>query len=549
MPPLIMWQQNYLTAGESLWISSSLASLPLAILFFLVGVRRWAAWKSALAALAGAVLVGRFAFGAPPPVQVSSFLYGAAFGLFPVCWIVLPAIFLYRITLETGQFEIIKDSIAHLTRDARLQVLLIAFAFGAFLEGAAGFGAPVAIAGAMLAGLGFNRFQASSLCLLSNTAPVAFGSIGIPIITLAGLTKLPLDPLSATVGRISPLLSLIVPAYLMVLFAGWRSAKAVLPAILVISVVFAGVQFLSANYIGPFLTDILSSLAAMAGLVLLLQFWQPRDTATARSAEQSVPALPPPHRPGVIFRAWLPYLLLVVFVLLWGCGPVKAWLEGFTWSIEVPWLHHQVQRMPPVVQSAAPLEAIFKLNWLSAAGTACLLAALLGGLLTGLRPAALARVFRDTLRQLLVPALTISSVLGFAFLMNYTGMIATLGLAFAATGWWFPFFSAFLGWLGVFVTGSDTSSNALFGNLQVITAEALGLNPLLTAATNAAAGVMGKMISLQSIAVVLAATGMPASDESRLFRWALRHSLLLTALIGLIAMVYAHLLPQAIPKP
>ena len=496
-----MWQQNYLGVAGNQWLSAAVAALPILLLFFLIGVRRMAGWKAMLVTLAVTVVIARVAFGVPGTILTASFLYGAAFGLFPVCWIVLPAIFLYRITLENGQFEIIKDSIAHLTSDARLQVLLIAFAFGAFLEGAAGFGAPVAIAGAMLAGLGIDRFKASSLCLLANTAPVAFGSIGIPIVTLAGLTKLPLDQLSATVGRISPILSLIVPCYLMVVFTGWRKTRPVLPAIVAISIAFAGVQFVVANFIGPFLTDILASLAAIVTLVVLLQFWKPRDAESLPPAERA-------HRGAVIFRAWLPYLLLVVFVLLWGFGPVKTQLETATIRVEVPWLHNQVLRMPPVAPAPAPLAAVFQFNWLSAAGTACLFAAILGGLLVGLRPRDLVRVFRDTVRQLVIPALTITSVLGFAFLMNYTGLIATLGLAFAATGWCFPFFSAFLGWLGVFVTGSDTSSNALFGNLQVITAERLGLNPLLTAATNAAAGVMGKMISLQSIAVVLAATGL-----------------------------------------
>lgn len=535
-----MWQQQYHAVGGTLWASATVAAVPIAVLFFLIGIRRMPAWKAVLGALLAAVLIARFAFGAPITILASSFLYGAAFGLFPVCWIVFPAIFLYRITLESGQFEIIKDSIAQLTNDARLQVLLIAFAFGAFLEGAAGFGAPVAITGAMLAGLGINRFQASSLCLLANTAPVAFGSIGIPIITLAGLTNLPLDKLSASIGRISPLLSLIIPCYLIVVFVGWRKTWPVMPAIGLISVAFAGVQFVVANFIGPFLTDILAALAALLALVGLLQFWRPRDAAPQPTTNRRL-------RGGVIFRAWAPYLLLVVFVLLWGIGPVKARLESLTVNGTVPGLHNQVWRMPPVVKTAAPLPAVFQFNWLSAAGTACWLAAILGGFVVGLGGRAQGRVLRTTLRQLALPALTISSVLGFAFLMNYTGLVATLGLAFAATGWGFPFFSAFLGWLGVFVTGSDTSSNALFGNLQVITAETLRLNPLLTAATNAAAGVMGKMISLQSIAVILAATGMPQSDESKLFRWTLRHSLLLTAVIGLIAMVYAHLIPQVIP--
>lgn len=540
-----MWQQHYTAVGGNLWASAAVAALPILLLFYLIGVRRFAAWKAALAALVTAFAVACLAFGTPVSVAVSATLYGAAFGLFPICWIVLSAIFLYRLTVESGQFEIIKDSIARLTDDQRLHVLLIAFAFGAFVEGAAGFGAPVAIAGAMLAGVGVAAFDAAALCLLANTAPVAFGSIGIPIITLAALTGLPLDKVSASVGRISPLLSLIIPFYLIVVFAGWRKACGVLPAIVVVSLAFAGTQFVVANFHGPYLTDILASLGAMAAFVALLRFWKPRDTFHGEVAVRAQPRSP---SAGAVLRAWTPYLLLVVFVLLWGLGPVRARLEQVTLRLDVPFLHEQVMRMPPVAKTAEPLKAVFKFDWLAAAGSGCMLAAILGGLVIGMRPRVMARAFAATLRQLALPVLTIASVLGFAFLMNYSGMTVTLGLAFAATGWCFPFFSAFLGWLGVFVTGSDTSANALFGNLQVVTAQKLGLNPLLTAATNSAAGVMGKMISLQSIAVAVAATGMPRADESRLFRWTLKHSLLLTAVIGLIAMAFAHLVPSVMPE-
>ena len=539
-----MWHQNYLGVGGTLWASAAVAALPIALALFLIGVRRMVAWKAMLLALLTAAALARLVFGAPLTILASSYLYGAAFGLFPICWVVLPALFLYRVTVESGQFEVIKDSIAQLTGDMRLQVLLIGFAFSAFLEGAAGFGAPVAIAGAMLAGLGLDRFQAARLCLLANTAPVAFGSIGIPVITLAGLTELPLPQLSAAVGRIVPLISLIVPCYLMVVFVGWQRTKPVLPAVAVVSVVFAGVQFLVSNFMGPFLVIVLASVATMSALVALLKIWKPSDAPAASGGGPAARR----HGAGAVLRAWTPYLLVVAFVLLWGYAPFKAWLDGATtvrW--EVPWLHNLVLRMPPVAKTAAPMPAIFQFNWLSAAGTAVFLAGALGGLAVGLRPRALARVFFVTARQMALPALTIASVLGFAFLMNYSGMIATLGLACAATGWLFPFFSAFLGWLGVFVTGSDTSSNALFGNLQVVTAATLNLNPILTAATNAAAGGLGKMISLQSIAIVLAATGMPQTDESKLFRWALRHSLLLTALVGVLVMIYAHLLPGVIP--
>ncbi|MGA3266191.1 MAG: lactate permease LctP family transporter [Verrucomicrobiota bacterium] len=539
-----MWQQQYLGVGGSLWESAAVVAVPIVLLFCLIGIQRMAAWKATLCALAAGVLVARLAFGAPVPIILSSFLYGAAFGLFPVCWIVLPAIFLYRITVESGQFEIIKHSITRLTGDTRLQVLLIAFAFGAFLEGAAGFGTPVAIAGGMLAGLGINRFQASSLCLMADTAPVAFGGIGIPVITLAGLTGLPLGPLSSSVGRISSLLSLLVPLYLTVMYAGWRKTWPIMPAIVAISVAFAGVQFVVADFIGPYLPSLLASLAAIVVLIVLLQFWQPGDAGLPTATEAATPSS---HSAAAMLRAWSPYLLVVVFVLLWGIGPIQKQLDRATVSFAVPWLHNQVMRMPPVVKEAAPSAAVFKLNWLSSAGTSVFIAAILGGLVAGLGVREQWRVLCLTVRQLAISTLTICSVLGFAFLMNYTGLIATLGLAFATTGWFYPFFSAFLGWLGVFITGSDTSSNALFGNLQVVAADKLGLNPLLTAGANAAAGVMGKMISLQSIAIVIAATGMPQSDESKLFRVTLRHSLVLTALIGLIVMIYAHWLPQAVP--
>ena len=525
-----------------MWASALVAVLPILLALFLIGVRRIAAWKALQLALLLAVGLAYFAFGVPAKIVALSYLYGVAKGLFPICWIVLTALFIYRLTVASGQFEIIKDSVAQLTGDARLQVLLIAFVFGAFLEGAAGFGAPVAIAGAMLAGLGLERFQAARLCLLANTAPVAFGSIGIPVITLAEITKLDLPQLSGAVGRIMPLISVLIPGYLMVVFVGWRRAWPVWPAVLVVSVVFAGMQFLVANYMGPLLVIVLASVAAMVALVVLLKFWRPRDEPAV--AAGATPARK--HSASTILRAWTPYLLVVVLVLLWGYQPFQTWLGKKT-TVSWEFSGLCVQRVPPVVKTALPEEKIFKFNWLATAGTAVMLAGLLGGFVVGLRPRAMLGVLGATARQVAWPAVTIASVLGFAFLMNYSGMIATLGLAFAATGRLFPFFSAFLGWLGVFVTGSDTSSNALFGNLQVVTAQTLHFSPLLMAAANAAAGGLGKMISLQSIAIVLAATGMPASDESKLFRWAFRHSLLLTALAGLLIMLYAHCLPQVIP--
>jgi lactate permease len=458
--------------------------------------------------------------------------------------------------VETGKFEIIKDSVGSITQDRRLQALLVAFALGAFIEGAAGFGAPVAVAAAMMTGLGFSPFYAAGICLLANTAPVAFGSIGIPVITLAGITGLSMMDLSANVGRICAPVSLIVPAYLILVMGGFKALKGVLPAAGVCGVSFAATQFLVSNYLGPQLTDILGSLAAIAALVLLFRFWHPADrfvmagehavAAAAPSGSVSKPVSPGTHKhtPSEVMLAWTPYGLLVIFVILAGLDPVKNALAGGTVTIEWPGLHNQVQQIAPVVKAPTAYAAVWRQNILTASGTACLFAAFLSAFILRMSPAAFWKVIAGTAKQLAFSILTILSVLGLAFLMNYCGAAATLGLAFAATGALFPFFSALLGWLGVFLTGSDTSANALFGNLQVVTANQLGLNPLLMASSNSAGGVMGKMISLQSIAVAAAATGMSASDESRLFRFTLRHSILLASVLGVIVTIYAYVVPE-----
>lgn len=376
--------------------------------------------------------------------------------------------------------------------------------------------------------------------MLANTAPVAFGSIGTPILTLAGVTGLPLQSLSAWVGRICAPVSVIVPVYLMLVMGGWKALKGVWPAALLCGVSFASVQFLVSNYIGPQLTDILSSLAAIGALVILFRAWKPRDEFHLEGEHQ---AHTPVKYPGAkVARAWMPYFLLVVFVLLWGMDAIKKPLDAATVKIAWPALHHVVERIPPVVPKPAPYAAVFSLNWLTASGTACLGAVLVAALLLGLKPAQLGKAIATSARQLAFSILTIASVLALAFLMNYSGATATLGLAFAATGSLFPFFSAMLGWLGVFLTGSDTSANALFGNLQVVTANRLGLDPVLMASANSSGGVMGKMISLQSIAVAAAATQMPRSDEARLFRFTLRHSIILAVVIALITVLYSALL-------
>jgi L-lactate transport len=535
-----MWQQNYTPVAGTLGWSALVAAIPIFVLLYLLGVRRRPAWIAALSGLAAAAAVAVFAYGMPLKTLLGAVTFGAAFGLFPICWIVFWAIVLYRITVDTGNFEVLKDSIGGLTEDRRLQALLTAFAFGAFIEGAAGFGAPVAVAAAMLAGLGFSPFYAAGICLLANTAPVAFGSIGTPILTLAGVTGLPLQALSSWVGRICAPVSVIVPLYLMSVMGGWKAIKGVLPAALACGVSFAATQLFVSNFIGPQLTDILSSLAAIGTLVVLFKLWKPKDDFHLEGEHQAHTVTR--HPAAKVARAWMPYFLLVVFVLLWGMDAVKKPLDAATIKIAWPGLHNVVERVPPVVPKTSPYPAVFSLNWLTASGTACLGAVLVAAAWLRLRPAQFAKAVATSLRQLAFSILTIASVLALAFLMNYSGATATLGLAFAATGFLFPFFSAMLGWLGVFLTGSDTSANALFGNLQVVTATRLGLDPVLMAASNSSGGVMGKMISLQSIAVAAAATQMPSGDESRLFRFTLRHSVILAVVIALIVVLYSALL-------
>jgi lactate permease len=536
-----MWQQNYTPVANSLPLSALVAAIPIFALLILLGVMRKPAWMASLVGLGTAALVAAGVYGMSLGRLFAAATYGAAFGLLPIGYVVFAAILLYRVTLESGKFDLLKDSIGHITEDARLQALLIAFAFGAFIEGATGFGTPVAVAGAMLVGLGFAPFYAAAICLLANTAPVAYGAIGIPVTTLAVITGLPLDRLSAAVGRICAPVSLFVPAYLMVVMFGWKGLRAVLPAAAVCGIAFASTQFAISNFVSPQLTDILSSMAAMLSLVLLFRFWKPRDGSRTGSR----PA--PTHTAWEVAHAWAPYALLVVFVLLWGYKPFQTELARTDVAFAWPALHNTIERMPPVVPKPSPYAASYNFNWLSTSGTACLFAAILGAMAAGLKPRQFARAVGHTARQLALTELTLAAVLALAFVMNYSGATATLGLAFAATGVLFPFFSALLGWVGVFLTGSDTSANALFGTLQVVTAGKLGMNPVLMAAANSAGGVMGKMISLTSIAVAAAATSMKREDESLLFRFTLKHSVLLASVIGLIVVFYAYVMPGWAP--
>jgi lactate permease len=556
-----MWQHNYEPVAGSLGASALLAAIPIAVLFVMLGVWRKPSWVSALTALGSALLVSLLVYGMPLKLALLSSIYGAAYGLFPIAWVVFSSIMLYRLAVDTGKFEIIKDSVGSLTDDRRLQAMFIAFSFGAFIEGAAGFGAPVAVSGAMLAGLGFDPFFAAGICLLANTAPVAFGSIGIPVTTLAGVTGLNVFQLSAMVGRLCAMMSLVIPGYLIVVMAGPARALEVLPAILACGLSFAGMQFLVSNYYGPELTDIMSSLTCIIVMIAVLKLWRPARIMRLEN-DRPVTAAMKQHSAGELFMAWLPYLLLVAFVLAWGKPSIKVVLDRWTngllpasWpknpgtlnGLNVSGLHNQILRIPPVTPRPAPYGAVFTFNWLTASGTSCFLATLVAALFLRVKPAKVVDIYKATFKQLSKAMATIALMLGLAYLMNYSGMTSTLGLQLAATGRAFPFFSAVVGWMGVFLTGSDTSANALFGNLQVVTANALALNPILTASVNSAAGVMGKMISITSIAVAVAATGMTTADEGRLFRFTIKHSVLLMTVMGIISLIFAYALPGLVP--
>ena len=542
-----MWEHNYTPVADSLGYSTLISAIPLVVLFYLLGVKRKPSWVAGLSGLAAALVLAIAVYGMPVPQAGASMVYGAAFGLFPIGWIVIASLILYRVTLDTGKFEIIKDAIGALSDDRRVQAVLIGFAFGAFIEGAAGFGTPVAIAAAMLTGLGFSPFYAAFICLVANTAPVAFGSLGIPVVTLARVTELDMLALSSMTGRLCGLIAIVIPAYMVVIMSGFKRAFEVAPPVLACAVTFAVVLVGVSNTLGPEIAVILASIAALLAMVLVLKLWRPtqvfrlEDDVEATTEHHG-------HSAGELVTAFSPYILLVAFVLVWRYPPIQAVLNAVSFPIEVPGLHEVITRVPPLTPEPSPYPAIYNFQWLSAAGTSCFLSAFAASLLLGMSPARFVGIVTSVLKQLSKPLLTIASVLAVAFVMNYAGMTSTLGLAFAATGTLFPFFSAMLGWTGVFLTGSDTASNALFGTLQVVTANALGLNPVLSASTNAATGVMGKMISLQSIAVAVAATGMASSEEGRLFRNTLKHSIILMLFMGVVTMLFAYVLPQLVPQ-
>ncbi|MGH9662402.1 MAG: L-lactate permease [Bryobacteraceae bacterium] len=542
----MMWTQHYTPLG-SLLLSALVASLPVVALLGLLAFFHVRAHLAALAGLAASLAVAIAVYGMPAPLALASAANGAAFGLFPIGWIVLCAIFIYDVTVATGKFEIVKQTIANLASDRRIQALLIAFSFGAFIEGAAGFGTPVAISAAMLIGLGFKPLPAAGLALIGNTAPVAYGALGTPIIALARVTGLPLEDLSAMVGRQLPFFSILVPFWLVWAMAGLRGMREVWPACLVSGATFAIAQFVVSNYHGPWLVDIGGSILSILSLILLLKFWQP--ASTWRFADEQ--AAPQAKTAAVSTRdalvAWMPWALLSLFVFLWGLPQVKTWLNNISIvNVPVPYLDKAILRSPPVVSALKAEEAVFSFNWLSATGTGLLLSGICSGLLLGVGPGRLASMFLGTLKRVRFSLLTIAAMLALGFTTRYGGLDATMGLAFASTGFLFPFFSPMLGWLGVALTGSDTSSNVLFGNLQQITAEQLGISPVLAAASNSSGGVMGKMIDAQSIVVAGVATGQ-VGGEGEILRYVFWHSLALASLVGVLVFVQARVFPGVVP--
>lgn len=535
------WIQNYVPVGGSAVLSALIAAIPLLILFYLLAVRKSKGHIAAVWGLLGALLVAVFVWKMPVGLAISSTLMGAAFGLFPIVWIVVTAVWVYNMTVESGEFEIIKDSLARLTDDRRLQALLIAYSFSCFIEGTAGFGTPVAIAAAMLVGLGFTPLWGAGIALIANTAPVAFGAIGVPIITAASVSGLNLLSVSSIAGVQLAILAVIVPFWVCVTMCGFSRSMEVLPAILVTGVAFAGAEYLLSNFHGPTLPDIGASIASIAALVLLLRVWRPA-TSFRFDGESEANLAGDGYGFVEVLRAWTPYLILAVFVFFWGLSSFKAFLNGIPgaiFSFGWPGLEGEVIKTAPIVKENAVYGAKYTFNWLSAGGGAIFLSGLVSiPFMPGYGYGRGIACFFRTIRQLILPIITIALILGLAYLMNYSGMSATLGLAFTLTGGFFPFCAPILGWLGVFLTGSDTSSCALFGGMQKDTAIAVGMNPDLAVASNAAGGTTAKMISPQSLSVATASAGM-VGEEGNLFRFTILHSVGMTLIICVLTYLMA----------
>ncbi|KRR02534.1 lactate permease [Bradyrhizobium jicamae] len=547
-----MWDQHYNPLGNAA-LSTIAAAVPVVTLLVLIASGKVKAHLAAIIALVVANIITIIIFTMPAGMSIRASLLGVVIGFFPIGWIVLNVIFLYRITVETGRFELLQRAIGGVTTDRRLQLLLIAFAFGAFFEGASGFGTPVAITGAVLIGLGFSPLAASGLSLIANTAPVAYGALGTPIQGLASVTGLDPYVLGAMVGRQLPFFSLIVPFWLIWAFAGWRGMIAIWPAILVTGVSFAVPQFVISNFINPWIVDIGASLISMGCLILFLKVWQPRElwlSPALRSHDESASTMKPAKpldttklSQAQLWSALLPWIIVCIVMLIWGTGAFKGWANAnFAWKFEVPELHNMINKVPPVAAKPTPEAALFDFTYLSFTGTGMLIAAIISGLLMGFSPARMIGEYGRTIKLCAISLITISAMLAIGTLTRLSGVDATLGLAFAATGVLYPFFGTLLGWLGVALTGSDTSSNVLFGNLQRITAEQLGLSPVLMAAANSSGGVMGKMIDAQSIVVASTATNW-YGHEGSILRYVFLHSIVLACLVGVLVTLQAYVYP------
>ena len=550
------WQQIYDPLGN-IWISSLIALIPIIFFFLALAVFRLKGSVAGTITVVLALLVSLFAYQVPVAIAFASMIYGFFYGLWPIAWIIIGAVFLYKISVKTGQFNIIRSSILSITEDQRLQMLLVGFAFGTFLEGAAGFGAPVAITAALLVGLGFKPLYAAGLCLIVNTAPVAFGAMGIPIIVAGQVSGVDTMEISQMVGRQLPFMVPIVLFWIMGIMDGWRGIKETWPAVIVAGGSFAIAQYLTTNFVGPELPDITAAIASLVTLTILLKYWKPKhifrfadqDTSIDENLEAQKQQK---YSIGQIAKAWSPFMILTVMVTIWSVKPFKdlftkdGALHDLVISIKVPYLHQLVQKMPPVVPEIKNYDAIFKFDWFSATGTAIFIAAVITILFLKMKPKEAVVTFGETLNELKTPIYSIGMVLAFAFIANYSGMSATLALALAHTGKAFTFFSPFLGWVGVFLTGSDTSANALFGALQATTARQIGVPEVLLVAANTSGGVTGKMISPQSIAIACAAVGL-VGKESDLFRFTVKHSIVFTIMMGILITLQAYVFPWMIP--
>ncbi|MBS2772097.1 L-lactate permease [Anoxybacillus rupiensis] len=557
----MQWKQDFTPIADNLALSAVVALVPILYFFWALAIKRMKGYVAGVTTLIVSLVIAVIAYRVPVSIAAMSATQGAVYGLLPIGWIIITSVFLYKLTVKTGKFDIIRNSVLSITEDRRLQALLIAFSFGAFLEGAAGFGAPVAISAALLVGLGFHPLYAAGICLIANTAPVAFGAIGIPITALEGPTGIPAMEISKMVGRQLPFLSFFIPFYLVLIMAGWRKTIEVLPPILISGISFAVTQYVSSNFLGPELPDILSALVSLVALTVFLRFWKPKTIYRFDSELEAAATIQAQKRytSGEVFKAWSPFLVLTLFISIWGIPQMKAALTGhyegtnvmlkalntighyLTWMPEVPGLSNKI-----IDANGQPIAAVYKLELLGAAGTAIFLAAIVTKFIVRISWKQWAETFAETLQELKFPIITITAVVGFAYVTNASGMSTTLGMAMAKTGSLFSFFSPFLGWLGVFITGSDTSSNLLFGNLQKITAASIGMDPVLALAANSSGGVTGKMISPQSIAVACAAVGL-AGKESDLFRFTVKHSIFFIILIGIMTFLQSTILSWMIP--